>query len=1017
MLGRATLHRLDSRDRQDRPDPPAELPGETTADTVSLGDAPGPRSRLDRGVCVGRYVIIDWLGEGGMGVVYKAYDPELERAVALKLLHTAGAPHSSSASGHRERLLREAKALARLSHPNVLAIFDVGTFGDDVFLATEFVEGPTLAAWLRERGPRGKKRCRCCWMRAKGSPPRTARGWCTATSSPPTSSSRRTAGLASSISVSRARSNRSVRRARGAEPLSRLQPSLEDTTHPATPAGEGPVVTARESSEPPASSTTSRSAGLLDQTITQFGQVLGTPRFMAPEQHLGRMADARSDQFSFCVTLYEALYGEIPFEGRGDEYAINVTQGRVRSPPAGSDVPRWLRLTVLRGLSVVASDRFASMDELLTVLRADPMAARKRWLAIAGSAVILLGAGLALRHSRPPAEPPCRGAERKLDGVWDDARKQAVHSSFAATGSPGAEDAFRRTQAALDDYARSWVAMHTDACMATQVRKEQSPELLDLRVECLGERLEELRAQVNVFAHADASIVESALPAARGLPRLRACADIAALRAPVRPPSDEASRVRAEELRTELARAKAQQRSGNYATALTLAEKATTLATALGYRPVEAEALFVLGDVQDDRGDYPASERTLRASFAAALAGHHEAQAALTLTALVAGVGLRQARFAEAHDWAKLAEAETERSSDPVLKGELAKTEGRVFVREGKYEDGRVAIERCLSLWEPALGEDDPSVAGALTDLGNIYFEQGDFAAAGAKYSRSLTILEKYLGPDSPFLAPNLNNLGEISHRPRRLRRRSQRAGAGARALGTCPRPRPSEGGSGPEQPGAGARGPRRRRRLTRDGRARARDLAGRASGRAPGRGARDARRRGGEARQGGLSRRAGDGGERARAPREDLRPLRPRRGRVARVDRRDAPSPEESRGGGAARKGASHRRERSPRPDGRRRRALGPRAGPRHERQGTQPYAGDRSARDLCTLFEPACDEADGRDRRVARRWAGALELCVGLISLQRMAFAADRMRDVIRCASYTSSCSCGWGGRSGSS
>jgi eukaryotic-like serine/threonine-protein kinase len=523
------------------------------------------------------------------------------------------------------------------------------------------------------------------------------------------------------------------------------------------------VVTARESSEPPASSTTSRSAGLLDQTITQFGQVLGTPRFMAPEQHLGRMADARSDQFSFCVTLYEALYGELPFEGRGDEYAINVTQGRVRSPPAGSDVPRWLRLTVLRGLSVVASDRFASMDELLTVLRADPMAARKRWLAIAGSAVILLGAGLALRHSRPPAEPPCRGAERKLDGVWDDARKQAVHSSFAATGSPGAEDAFRRTQAALDDYARSWVAMHTDACMATQVRKEQSPELLDLRVECLGERLEELRAQVDVFAHADASIVESALPAARGLPRLRACADIAALRAPVRPPSDEASRVRAEELRTELARAKAQQRSGNYATALTLAEKATTLATALGYRPVEAEALFVLGDVQDDRGDYPASERTLRASFAAALAGHHEAQAALTLTALVAGVGLRQARFAEAHDWAKLAEAETERSSDPVLKGELAKTEGRVFVREGKYEDGRVAIERCLSLWEPALGEDDPSVAGALTDLGNIYFEQGDFAAAGAKYSRSLTILEKYLGPDSPFLAPNLNNLGEIS--------------------------------------------------------------------------------------------------------------------------------------------------------------------------------------------------------------------------------------------------------------
>jgi eukaryotic-like serine/threonine-protein kinase len=245
--------------------------------------------------------------------------------------------------------------------------------------------------------------------------------------------------------------------------------------------------------------------------------------------------------------------------------------------------------------------------------------------------------------------------------------------------------------------------------------------------------------------------------------RLQACADSAALRAPVRPPPDEQKRARTDAIRTALARAKAEQRAGNYAVALAVAEKSAGEAAALGYRPIEAEALYVLGDVQDDRGDYPASEKTLRASFAAALAGRHEAQAARTLTALVASAGMRQARFAEAHDWAKLAEAEIERSSDPFIKGELARNEGRVFVREGKYDDARVAIEKCLSIWEPAFGRDDYTVAGAVTDLGNVFLEQGDLVTARANYFRSLAILERILGRESASLAPNLNNLGEVS--------------------------------------------------------------------------------------------------------------------------------------------------------------------------------------------------------------------------------------------------------------
>ena len=750
---------------------------------MSAGVVPRPIRRLERGVLVGRYVILGWLGEGGMGVVYKAYDPELERPVALKLLHAAGDPDGSSAAGRRERLFREAKALARLSHPHVLAIYDVGTFETDVFLATEFVEGPTLAGWLKE-GKRPRAAVLSALVDAGEGLAAAHRAGLVHRDFKPANVIVGKDGRVRVLDFGLARAEQnepaptSLRDPSAPrEPVSaalttgpstrvRIDPAASERPapiEPTLPAASAPRTRTRSSDRPPPSSVSSPSAGLLDLTITQRGQIIGTPRFMAPEQHLGRPADARSDQYSFCVTLYEALYGEFPFEGRGEQYAANVTRGRVRNPPSGSDVPRWLRLILLRGLSVAPGDRFGSMDELLAALRKDPMAARRRGAAIATGATLLLAAGIALRHSRPAAEAPCQGAERKLAGVWDDERKGAMHAAFAATGVGNAEDAFARAKGALDDYARAWVAMHTDACEATQVRGEQSAEMLDLRVECLRDHLEELRAQVDVFTHADAAAVRKSAQASRALPRLEACADAAALRAPIRPPSDEPTRARVESVRTMLAKAKAQQRAGNYASALAIATQSASDATALGYRPVEAEALYVLGDVQDDQGDYALAEGTLRRSFAAALAGRHEAQAARALTALVTEVGLRQARFAEAHGWATFAEAETERSNDPFIKGELARNEGRLFVREDKYLEAKAAIEKCLAIWEPALGKDDYAVAGPVTDLGNVYFLQGELDAARGEYARSLAILEKVLGPDSPSLAPNLNNLGELS--------------------------------------------------------------------------------------------------------------------------------------------------------------------------------------------------------------------------------------------------------------
>jgi serine/threonine protein kinase len=254
------------------PDPHA---GEDLTQTVAHGAPPAPAtSALGRGDRLGRYVIIDLLGSGGMGVVYTAYDPDLDRRVALKLLRPDRGP--SWGETGRLRLLREAQAIARLSHPNVIAVYDAGSFGDQVFVAMEFIEGGTLRQWLEERPP---------WREVLDRFLLAGRGLAAA----------HAAGLVhrdfkpDNVLLSRDGRVR-VMDFGLARPIG--EPSRMEEWR--APAGSG---------------------GNLASPLTQWGEALGTPGYMAPEQLRGEASDARSDQFSFCVSLYEALYGERPFLG------------------------------------------------------------------------------------------------------------------------------------------------------------------------------------------------------------------------------------------------------------------------------------------------------------------------------------------------------------------------------------------------------------------------------------------------------------------------------------------------------------------------------------------------------------------------------------------------------------------------------------------------------------------------------------------------------------------------------
>src|SRR5262249_62295197 len=169
------------------------------------------------------------------------------------------------------------------------------------------------------------------------------------------------------------------------------------------------------------------------------------------------------------------------------------------------------------GVRAGPGERDASMSALLEALEQDPSKARRRAMAVGSVALLLSGAAWVAYETRPQRLQICKGAERRLGGVWDDAQRKAVETAFMSTGKPFAADAVRGVQRVFDEYARRWVAMQTEACEATRIRGEQSEELLDLRAGCLSQRMQELKALATLYASADEKLVAKAVDAAHGL--------------------------------------------------------------------------------------------------------------------------------------------------------------------------------------------------------------------------------------------------------------------------------------------------------------------------------------------------------------------------------------------------------------------------------------------------------------------------------------------------------------------
>jgi tetratricopeptide (TPR) repeat protein len=691
-----------------------------------------PDERLSRGTLVGRYVVLDVLGEGGMGVVYAAFDPELDRKVAVKLLQ----------SREQEVLLREAQALARITHPNVIAVFDVGTLpGDRVFVAMELVEGETLRAWLRARKRTWREVLPV--LRAAG------------------------AGLAAAHAAGLVHGDFKPENVLvGKDGRVRvldfgLARRLDDTESPA-------------------------------HELASDGYVAGTPAYLAPELYDQKVADARSDQFAFGVALYEAVYGQRPF-GKDAPRTL-------RPPPEGSRVPARGHRVILRALSTDPAARYPAMDALLAELEIDPGAARRRVALAVGAAVIAAGATGAVLSMRTSG-PRCEGAQQRLAGVWDAPVKTKVEAAFAATKRPFAASSFAGLSRALDQYTHDWSAAVTDACEATRVRGEQNDYVMSLREACLDQRLAELRALSALLASADADLVEKGDKVAYGLESLEPCANVTALLQPGKRPTEPKDVIATYD--RELAEARAQMLAGHGLAAMTAAKHAADAATAVHDDAMLAAPLMVRAVVLESVGNFTESVATFQEATWAAMRGKHDELAAQSALA-AAGAVLPLDRPGEAKLWLGFAAAMGHRVGvdhnleqhrldiegylllqDHDIDGALRMHEkaiaeaelslghdspgvwseeeiyGGTLTQIGRFGDAVPHFERALALHEKSVGPDHPEIALILTTLGVCYRQVGQDAKALAAYERALAIRERVYGKNSPMLVATINNLAD----------------------------------------------------------------------------------------------------------------------------------------------------------------------------------------------------------------------------------------------------------------
>lgn len=659
--GQSRLGRPMSDQTTDRGD--EESPGLTTAVMrASLSnrmfDTPAPAVSIDR------FRVLRVVGQGAIGAVYEAYDPRLDRRLALKLVR-GGLPEKAQAL-----LLEEARTLAKVVDPNVVTLFDAGTVEDRVYIAMEYVSGGALSEWLTEES-RSVQEILGAFAQAGRGLAAAHRFGIVHRDFKPSNVMRTPDGV---VKVG----DFGLARALAVAPI--------ETT------GEQPL------------SNSGSSDGLVTSTVA------GTPAYMAPEALDGSI-DPRSDQFSFCVALWEALFGERPAAG-----IQAVAQGDATPERSGGRrVPRRIVAAIARGLSVDPQRRWPSMQSLLAALQ--PRRAARVWQ---GAAILLAGGVVGSALVFEPAEKPCTFADDGLAGAWDEEIRGRADAAFDALELPYAKETWARVEGSLDAYATSWSAARREACEVSLVRHERSPEAYDLASACLERHRDALAELTTVLADPDPAAAERAVAATADLPSVDACQEMEALRAGA-PSADPATRQAVAKLRRGLSKVRALLDFGRIEGAGSTLEPLHDRARELGEPRILAETWDLQGRVAEARGEFEAAADAYKLSLEHAARGRHDRYAA--------GV------------WVSLVD---------VTAGALAQASEALSLAVA----ARVAVARV---------EDDGKLLAVLEHaVGTAYMTRDDLPAAEAHHRKGLELRRNHDPDNALGIASSLSRLGSV---------------------------------------------------------------------------------------------------------------------------------------------------------------------------------------------------------------------------------------------------------------
>ncbi|MCG8422367.1 MAG: serine/threonine-protein kinase [Proteobacteria bacterium] len=689
---------------------------------------------------IGRFELLDRIGSGSSGAVYAAYDNQLERQVALKLVRPAlvdqknlhedlepgespgpGATPESSASVKKtgQRLLHEAQTLARISHPNVVQVYDADIYRGWFFLVMELVQGKTLREWVTEQGSVAEE---VPWRAILDKFVAAGRGLAAA----------HAAGL-----VHRDFKPTNVIVADdGRVYVADFGLARQIEGDESTELGE-PVAVSGRSIE-----------------LTATGNLVGTPAYMSPEQMQGRPADSRSDQYSFCVALYEALYGQRPVVARDFETLRTLaTSGEFTQLSRSSAIPVAVRNVLKRGLSVEPGDRYPDMDALLGDLNRSLRPRRRAWIgALLLGAAVVVGSVL-FWHVALPSDEPCAASGRSVVELWNDDIAERAHTAFLSTRLPYAEATWRRLHKRMDRYAASLQAEHREICEATYVHQVQSAEDFDSRTLCLARRRRELGALISGLVRADNLMVERSLQAVAALPRSGACRDGAAPALGIPVPGDPTIASRVTEIRDRIAEARVLALSGRIGEGVELAQAQRTAAGALDYSPLDAEVTFAMASIlaeRDQPGDAIRAEKMMLTAVDMADSSRHDELAADIWLALVDLARRPNNETADGHRWVRRAMAASKRLPDSgERRGRALSLLGSLYFRDGDLAEAERQQRSGLAVAEES-GSHPLVIADLWHALANTLAAVPHRDEARDAFERALAIYRSELGEQHP---------------------------------------------------------------------------------------------------------------------------------------------------------------------------------------------------------------------------------------------------------------------------